>query len=222
VKIAVVIPALDEAREIADAVASASAPSVEVVVVDGGSRDGTVERAQEAGARVLAGARGRALQLRAGTDSSSAGTLLFLHADTRLPPRWSCAVEAALEDPGVCGGAFRLRFDDRSPGLCLVEWWVRLRVWLFGLPFGDQAIFVRRKVLDEIGGVPEVAVMEDVDLVKAMKTRGRLAMLPQAVTTSARRYREGGILRTASWHGLAMGARLVGIDRGRIKGWLAR
>jgi rSAM/selenodomain-associated transferase 2 len=222
VRIAVVIPALDEAREIADAIESASVPAAEIVVVDGGSGDGTAVRAREAGARVLASERGRARQLQAGVDGTVAETLLFLHADTRLPPGWNVEVQRALEDPGVCGGAFRLRFDDRRLGLRVIEWWVRLRVAVFGLPFGDQAIFVRRDVLIEIGGVPQAPVMEDVDLVTAMKTRGRLVALRAPVTTSARRYLRGGVLRTALRHSLALGARLVGFDRVRIQQWLGR
>jgi len=217
-----VIPALDEAREVADAIASAAAPTVEVVVVDGGSRDETVARAQKAGARVLGCQPGRARQLQAGVAGTAAETLLFLHADTRLPPGWESDVEQALEDPVVCGGAFRLRFDDRRPGLRVIEWWARLRVAFFGLPFGDQAIFVRREVLQEIGGVPQAPVMEDVDLVSAMKIRGRLVALPRSVTTSARRYRHGGVLRTAWRHALALGARGAGVDRGRIQAWLGR
>lgn len=227
-KIAVVIPALNEAREIADAIESASAPAadgadaVDIVVVDGGSRDGTAQRAREAGARVLESQPGRALQLQAGVEGANADAILFLHADSRLPPGWEVEVERALEDPEVSGGAFRLRFDERRPGLRLIEGWVRLRVALFALPFGDQAIFVRRDVLNEIGGVPRAPVMEDVDLVAAMKSQGRVVALPQSVTTSARRYLRGGVLRTAWGHSLALAARLAGVDRSRIQSWLGR
>ncbi len=224
-KIAVVIPSLDEAGQISGAIESVALPEVEVVVVDGGSRDDTVERARSAGARVLASEAGRARQLQAGVEASDSEVVLFLHADTRLPPGWDSAVRRALADPGVCGGAFRFRFDRRIASLRpialrLIEWGARLRVALFGLPYGDQAIFLRRTVLDAIGGVPASPLMEDLDLVRAMKRRGRVAALPLAATTSARRYLSRGITRTALRHFLALIGWSVGVDRARIARWL--
>ncbi len=106
--------------------------------------------------------------------------------------------------------------------MCLVEWFARLRIWLLSMPFGDQALFVRRRVLEEIGGVPIVPLMEDLDLVAAMKARGRLALLSLPATTSARRYRDSGIGRTAVSHFLALAAWRLNIDRERIAGWLGR
>jgi rSAM/selenodomain-associated transferase 2 len=244
VQIAVVIPALDEADRIGEAVASAlrgrapAAPQsnqpgggpdasasvvvVEVIVVDGGSTDGTAQRAAAAGARVLTADRGRALQLGAGVRASRADVVLFLHADTRLPRGWERAIAAALEDPATVGGAFRFRFDRTTPALRLIEWGARLRVLLFQLPYGDQAVFVRRSVLDALGGVPQVPIMEDLDLVKGMKQRGRVARVPLDAVTSARRYQARGPLRTMLRHWLAAGAWALGIDRSRIAGWYAR
>lgn len=222
VKIAVVIPALDEATQIQEAIASATATGVEVVVVDGGSEDATPQRARAAGARVLHAGRGRARQLRAGVEESESEVILFLHADTRLPPAWERAVRGALEDPEVVGGAFRLRFDERGLGQRVLEAGVRVRIAIFGLPYGDQALFVRRRVLDEIGGVPDVPVMEDLDLVVALKSRGRLAMLALEATSSARRYRERGLWRSAFANVLALLGWWVGLDRVRIASWLGR
>lgn len=219
-KIAVVIPALDEVHHIAGAIASAQALGVEVVVVDGGSRDGTPERARETGARVLAMAPGRARQLRRGVEVSSGDVVLLLHADTRLPAGWAAAVERVLDDPRVVGGAFRLSFDESGPALRVLEWGVRLRVALFRLPYGDQAIFVRRRVLEAIGGVPDVEFMEDLDLVKAIRGQGELAMLPLPVTTSARRYRQAGLVRTMVRHLVAATAWALGVDRLRIERWV--
>jgi rSAM/selenodomain-associated transferase 2 len=222
VKFAVVIPALDEADDIEHAVASASADTAEVWVVDGGSRDATRERARSGGARVLDSPRGRAIQLQAGFRASEGDVIVFLHADTRLPSGWQRAVATALGDPEVVGGAFRLRFDDRRVGMRIVEWAARLRIWLFCLPFGDQALFVRREVLEQIGGVPDVPVMEDLDLVVAMKARGRLALLSLPATTSNRRYRKAGIWRTSISHFLALVAWRLNVDRDRLAGWLGR
>ncbi len=217
-----VIPALDEAEEIAAAVASARAEGAPVWVVDGGSRDATCERAERAGARVVVGPPGRAAQLQAGVDAADADALLFLHADTRLPAGWRRAVEGALADPRVVGGAFRLRFDRRTPGLRVVEWGARLRAALLRLPYGDQGVFVRRAALEAVGGIPQTPIMEDLDLVRAIRARGRLALLPLAVTTSARRYLAGGVWRTMWRHWTAAAGWLCGVDRARIAAWYRR
>ena len=243
-----VIPAVDEEDAIEAAIASARgsrkrAPSrrsldgssldpvaevavdpsaAEVIVADGGSRDRTAERARAAGARVLAAPHGRATQLDAGWRASDAPAVLFLHADTRLPVGWESAVRAALADPSVAGGAFALRFDQRSIGLRIVEWGARLRVALFGLPYGDQALFARRAALEAVGGVPLVPILEDLDLVSALRRRGRLTMLALPVTTSARRYRLRGVARTWWRNALALAAWRLGVDRHRLAAWYAR
>ena len=218
-KIAVVIPALDEAAWIAEAVASAKAPGVEVLVVDGGSHDDTAERARAAGARTIASPPGRARQLEAGAREAAADVLVFLHADTRLPRGFDAALRRVLADPLVVGGAFALRFDRRGPTLRMVEWGVRLRVVLRGSPYGDQALFVRRRVLDAVGGVPQAPIMEDLDLVKAMRRHGRLVRIPLPVVTSARRYLAKGVFRSVLRNRIAAAAWLVGIDRRRIAAW---
>lgn len=221
-RLSVVIPALNEAAAIAEAVRSAAAGGAEVIVVDGGSADGTPERAAAAGAVVLHSSPGRALQLGVGAGAARGEAVLFLHADTRLPPGWSRGVEAALADPAVAGGCFRLRFDASTLSLALVEWGAGLRVALLGLPYGDQALFVRRRILEQIGGVPQVPIMEDLDLVRAAKRAGRLARVPLAVTTSARRYQERGTLRTALRNLLALCAWRLGLDRERVRAWYGR
>ena len=217
-----VIPALNEADWIVGAIESARAPGVEVLVSDGGSVDSTRARAEGAGARVIVGPAGRARQLSAGFRESRGDALLFLHADTRLPPGFEKAVSEAFADTAVVGGAFRFRFDQGGPALRLVEWGARLRVKLFGIPYGDQALFVRRDVLDAIGGVPQVPIMEDLDLVAALRRRGRLAMLALPATTSVRRYRDRGVLRTTvrNWVGLI--AWLLGADRAHLAAWYDR
>ena len=226
-KIAGVIATLDEAQQIAEAVESASAAAgagarivSEVVVVDGGSRDETILRAREAGARVIECRPGRGHQLQRGVEESTGDPVLFLHADTRLAAGWQGRVMDALADPSVAGGAFRLRFRENGVLLRVYELGVRLRVALFALPYGDQAIFVRRRVLDAVGGVPDVPVMEDLDLVKAMKRHGRVAALALPVTTSARRYLEAGPLRTMALHLAAACAWSFGLDRQRVASWL--
>ena len=221
-KLSVVIPALNEAAQIVGAIESATAPGVEILVVDGGSEDETRERASAAGARVGASPPGRARQLEFGARESRGDILLFLHADTRLPEGFAEAVDVALADERVVGGAFRFRFDRRNAALGLVEWGARLRVAFLALPYGDQALFVRRAVLERIGGVPQVAIMEDLDLVRAMRRHGHLALLRLAVTTSARRYQQRGPLRTGLRNAIAAWAWWLGLDRDRIAAWYAR
>jgi len=194
----------------------------DVVVVDGGSRDDTVERARRAGARVLDSPRGRGRQLDRGWRATPAEIVLFLHADTMLPMGWSEAVIDAMEDETVSGGAFRFEFDARGEGSKGLGWrvlelGVALRVTLFGLPYGDQALFCRRAVLEGAGGVPDVAILEDLDLVRLIKRAGRLRMLPLRVRTSPRRHRHG-VVATISRHALALAGFFLGVDRG----WIAR
>ncbi len=251
-KISVVIPALDEAEEIAAVVENARSTAsrgpeaaedtedpgvlgdsgspagdaeaeIEIIVVDGGSEDTTVERAEAAGAHVLRTGRGRARQLGEGARASHGSVLLFLHADTRLPRGWAQAVAKALEDPAVVGGAFGFRFDRRdSWALRWVEAGARWRVRRLGLPYGDQALFVRRDTLERLGGIPQTPIMEDLDLVHGMKRQGRLALLPLDAVTSSRRHRSRGVLRTAVRHALAACAWGLGADRERIAGWVRR
>ncbi len=222
VQLSVVIPTLDEAERVTASVSSAREGASEVLVVDGGSRDGTPGRAETAGARVITSTPGRARQLGVGAEAARGDIVLFLHADTRLPVGWADAVRAALADPAVVGGAFAFRFDQRTPLLRVLEWGTWLRVRLLRMPYGDQALFVRRSVLEAMGGVPQVPVMEDVDLVAGMKRRGRLALLREPVSTSARRFLEGGPLRTAIRHLVAALARAVGVDRQALADWLRR
>lgn len=209
---------------------------LEIVVADGGSRDDTCQRARSWGAEMAAEGllhtrvielprdreAGRARQLQAGFEACGGDAVLFLHADTRLPEGWPGAVRDALSDPSVVGGAFRFRFDPtESPslGLRVIEWGARLRVALFGLPYGDQAIFVRRSVLEAVGGVPQAPMMEDLDLVATLKKRGRLARVPAPATTSTRRYRARGVLRTFLRNWAALTAWRLGIDRDRVAAW---
>ena len=233
-KIAVVIPALEESEQIAGAIETAQAAGIsggdrgptragrveiEVVVVDGCSLDATASLARRAGARVLFAEGGRARQLEAGWRDVDADVVLFLHADTRLSGDWVGSVVDAMQNASVAGGAFRLRFDASGRGLRLLEWFVRIRVAVLALPYGDQAIFVRRSVLEAMGGLPQVPLMEDLDLVQAMKRYGRVLAIPLPVTTSARRYLDHGFGRTVFRHVVALVAWRVGWNRARVAAW---
>jgi rSAM/selenodomain-associated transferase 2 len=216
VTISVVIPTLDEASHIVRTVESVVGPGIEAIVVDGGSQDETCRLARDAGVRVLASERGRARQLRMGGEKSTGDVVLFLHADTRLERGWQEAVRQALSDPECAGGAFAFRFAERGAWLRWMEWGVALRVALLRLPYGDQALFVRRSVLERMGGIPIVPIMEDLDLVRAIKRAGRLQMLDLTATTSSRRYIRSGGLRTVFQHQLALLGWWLGWDRTRL------
>lgn len=203
--ISVVIPALDEAARIADAVRSAIAAGAdEILVVDGGSADATADEAARAGAtRVIVGRRGRAAQMNAGAAASSSDILLFLHADTRLPTEAGEAVRRALLDRATAGGGFSVSFDlSPSSGtyaralLALTSAGIALRFRLLGTLTGDQAIFVRRALFERMGGYEEVELMEDVRLSAAMRKSGRTVLLREKAATSARRWEAHGPLRT--------------------------
>jgi rSAM/selenodomain-associated transferase 2 len=224
VRFSVVIPAWNEAERIEATVRSAVATDVEVMVVDGGSGDATASRAAGAGARVVTSERGRAVQLARGASAARGDVLVFLHADTALPVGWPEAVATALADPAVVGGAFSFRFERGGStrlgfALALVEWGARLRVALFGFPYGDQALFVRRGALDAAGGVPQTPFMEDLDLVAALRRQGRLALLALPAVTSARRYRARGPLRAMLRNWAAVLAWWLGLDRARVAAW---
>lgn len=220
--ISVVIPTLDEADCVVQAIESVIGPDIEVIVVDGGSGDATVRLAREAGARVLPSDRGRARQLRSGGERSTGDVVVFLHADTVLSPGWREGVLAALDDPGCAGGAFSFRFVERGFRERWIEGWVVLRVALFGLPYGDQGIFLRRSVLEGMGGVPIVALMEDLDLVAGIKRAGRLEMLSTSALTSSRRYAARGGFWTVFQHAIALIGWGLGADRDRLAKWMGR
>ena len=192
--VSVVIPTLDEASGVAAAVASVREDAHEVLVVDGGSSDDTIDRARRAGAQVLRAERGRGLQLAAGASAAGGAWLCFLHADTTLEPGWADAVRA--QPPRVVGGAFRLAITAPGAGYRLVEEMVGWRCRLLRLPFGDQAIFARRLAYAACGGFAPLPLFEDVDLVRRLRRLGPLAFPPQRARTSARRWQRHGLLRT--------------------------
>lgn len=218
--LSVVIPALDEAPALERALASTRADGVERVVVDGGSRDGTPERAAALGAeRVIAAPRGRARQMDAGWRTAAAPVVLFLHADTRLEDGWDRALLRALDDPRVAGGAFRLAFEAESPIYRVLELGVRARCRLGGHPYGDQGIFARRAVLERAGGIAPTPIFEDLDLVRIIRAQGRLALLRVRAFTSARRYQRNGVLRTVLRNNAALVAYWARADREAVAAW---
>ena len=195
-RLSIVMPVLNEAAGIAAALAALAplrARGVEVIVVDGGSRDGTPDLARPLADRVLTAPRGRALQMNAGATAATGDAVLFLHADTRLPDDADALVFAALKNMRVWG-RFDVRFADGALPLVAASMNVRSR--LSGIATGDQAMFMTRNTFSRAGGFPEIALMEDVALSACLKHLSRPACLRARVTTSPRRWRRHGTLRT--------------------------
>jgi rSAM/selenodomain-associated transferase 2 len=198
-KLSIIIPVLDEGDGIAaalDALAHLRVVGTEVIVVDGGSRDATVERAQLRADRVVLATRGRALQMNAGAERASGDVLLFLHADTRLPAEADRVVLNGLDQSRRVWGRFDVKIDGRSRLLPVVAWLMRLRSRLTGIATGDQAIFLRRDAFQTVGGFPALPLMEDIAICKRLKRLGRPLCLRACVTTSGRRWEKNGVLST--------------------------
>lgn len=193
--VAVVVPVLDDAEELATLLPTLAAHSVEVVIADGGSGDDTVAVARAAGAAVIASPRGRGVQMNAAAPATQADALLFVHSDTRPPEGFAQLVLDALADASVSIGAFNFSTDSASPGMRVIERGVRLRGSVFGMPYGDQGLFCRRAVFEALGGFPAFPVMEDYEYVRRARRIGRVAVLPQRAVTSARRWHEQGVWR---------------------------
>ncbi len=191
----VIVPVLNEAAALPATLTSIGSEA-EVIVVDGGSRDATRAIALEHGATLLATAPGRARQMNAGAAAASGEVLLFLHGDTRLPEAWESRLRQGLEQPRTIATAFRLAIDDPRRRFRWLEAAVTLRSRWLGLPYGDQALALTRDSFEAVGGFPDLPLLEDYELVRALRHRGRIELLPSAVTTSARRWQHLGLGRT--------------------------
>lgn len=196
-ELSVVIPTLNVAATLGPTLDALADRPREIVVADGGSSDGTRALAAARGCRVIEVGRGRGSQLAAGVAASSAPWLLLLHADTRLGSGWAEAVAAHIASTPERAGYFRLRIDDEATAARRLERAVAWRCGALGLPYGDQGLLVSRALLDEVGGIRPLPLMEDVDLVRRLG-RARLAPLAADALTSAVRYRRDGYLRRSA------------------------
>jgi rSAM/selenodomain-associated transferase 2 len=196
-RLSIVIPVLDEAAGIVDVLARL-APlrrrGAEVLVVDGGSRDGTAALAAPHADRVLATKPGRAWQMHAGALAASGDALLFLHADSVLPDDADRLIASALQ--ARAWGRFDVRLDGGHPMFRVIEAMMNLRSRATGIATGDQAIFIRRAAYEALGGFAPLPLMEDIDFSTRARRLGRPACLRQRVRTSARRWQKHGIART--------------------------
>ena len=217
-RISVVIPVLNEEKSIATTLATlASLKPHELIIVDGGSSDRTAEICNRLGAMVLSSPRGRGLQMNHGARQTTGDVLLFLHADTRLPGSAFGDILRALGNPQCVGGRFDVKLDGAHWMLGVVGAMISLRSRLSRVATGDQAIFVRREIFIELGGYPDIPLMEDVAFAQALKRRGAVACLRSRVVTSARRWEREGIWSTIFKMWMLKSLYLVGISPVRLK-----
>ncbi|MEW4529326.1 TIGR04283 family arsenosugar biosynthesis glycosyltransferase [Maioricimonas sp. JC845] len=195
-EISVIIPTLNEADRIAEVVRrTRDLGECEVIVVDGGSDDGTLELARQEADQALPGPRGRALQQNAGAAAARGDVLLFLHADCWLEPGSLEEIRSALDSGDVPAGCFRQRIDAQGAAYRMLEWGNAARVRCFGWAYGDQGIFIRREVFERVGGFPEVRLMEDLLLSKSLARHGGIRLLGPRLHVSPRRWQQNGIVR---------------------------
>lgn len=199
-----VIPVLNEAEAIPRLVRRLRTAAVdEVIVVDGGSCDGTRERAAAAGARVVLAAPGRGRQLEAGARAAQGEALWFLHADVSPPPRAGQLIRAALRGSRIAAGSFTIQFA--GPGRAARFFtWLYPRLALFGLRYGDASLFVRRDAYFEVGGFRPYPIFEDLDLIRRLQRRGPWHTLPEPLIASSRRFDRHPVLTCALWGSLQL------------------
>ncbi|KUL35486.1 TIGR04283 family arsenosugar biosynthesis glycosyltransferase [Streptomyces regalis] len=216
--VSIVVPVLNEEATIQAALGRLCRdfPDCELVVVDGGSTDATVEIAS-LHATVVHSERGRAKQMNAGARHCTGEVLWFIHADTEIHHAALAQIRAVMCDPHVVGGGLTLRFDHRSPGLNYLARTSNLRARHLRHIFGDQAMFIRRKDFDELGGFPDLALMEDLEMSRRLNRRGPLAFLPATSTASARRLVEHGVWRMIVFMQYLKLLYFAGVDPERIR-----
>lgn len=218
--ISIIIPTLNEAASLARTIAAARQGAVrEILVVDGGSTDGTREIARQLGACLIDAAPGRAWQMNAAAASAQGEILLFLHADTLLPPGFAAQATEMLTRPGIAAGAFALAINLPGPGIRALEKLANLRASFLQMPYGDQAIFLYRQTFHRVGGYPCEPILEDVLLIKALKRFGRIGITSSAVLTSGRRWQRLGLLKTTLINQGIMAGYLLGVPPQRLQGW---
>lgn len=197
-QISIIIPVLNEAKTIEKTLLNVQYESnVEIIVIDGGSVDDTVAIAKNYTTNVISSPLpGRANQMNTGAKVATAEILLFLHADTLLPFNYTSIIDQVLNKKNIIAGAFNLKIDGEMRSLRFIEKMVKWRSHFFSLPYGDQAIFLRKSTFDEIGGFPNLPIMEDFELIRKLKQKGKIAIAPASVLTSSRRWEKLGVVKT--------------------------
>ncbi|MGK7922434.1 MAG: TIGR04283 family arsenosugar biosynthesis glycosyltransferase [Trichodesmium sp.] len=212
-RISIIIPVLNEVSTIAQTISTAqTAKNIEIIVVDGGSNDGTIELLKSLNLKVLTGLRGRSIQMNCGAKVATGNILLFLHGDTFLPSNYDELLQEILAKPGTIAGAFELGIRGKNRNLRIVEKIVNWRSRYLQMPYGDQGIFLLAQVFEEIGGFPEIPIMEDFELIRKLRKRGKIGIVSAPVLTSGRRWQKLGIFKTTIINQVIIIAYLLGIS----------
>ncbi len=222
--ISIIIPVFNEATIITDYLAQLSSADVlEILIIDGGSRDETVSLAQAFAVKVLASPQtGRAQQMNYGASLAQGDILFFLHLDSQLPPNFAQDIRKTLAIPGVVAGAFRFAVD--QPGWLFrgLEKIVNWRSQVLGLPYGDQGLFVPRATFWQLGGFADLPIMEDYEWVERVKQKGKLALAASAMVTSGRRWQRLGLVKTTLINQIMLMGYHGGIAPDRLAKWYRR
>ena len=222
-ELSIVIPVLDDTGPLRRLLTTLPAdPRVAVFVVNGGAPDDRLNAmCRRPDIQLLTSAPGRGHQMNVGAAAAAGRWIVFLHADTRLPPQWSDEILRASADPDVVGGSFRFRLDSAAWQARLIERAVERRVRWLDLAYGDQALFVRRDVFDAMGGYREWPLMEDVDFVRRLRRAGRLCHSAQPALTSARRWERDGWWRRSASNVVLQALFFAGVAPERLANWYA-
>jgi rSAM/selenodomain-associated transferase 2 len=223
-KISIIIPVLNEAIQIQKNLFKLlKETDIEIIVVDGGSQDRTVNLVKELGIKVIiASQAGRANQMNSGAAAATGDILLFVHIDTQLPIAYPEIIKQTLMQPQIIAGAFELAIESPQKSLRLVEKMVNLRSRFFSLPYGDQAIFLKASVFNEIGGFANLPIMEDFELVQRLKKKGKIALAPAKVITSGRRWQKLGVVKTTLINQLIILGYYLGISPTKLARFYGR
>ncbi len=222
-RISIVIPTLNEGPRIEPAVDSAWHAGVdEVIVVDGGSEDETLDRVRSCVTATIQTAAGRAIQQNCGARAASGDVLLFQHADCQLGSGCGQQIRELLANPHVTFGAFRQQIDDSGWLYALIQRGNAARVRWLRMAYGDQGIFVRRQAFEEIGGFPSVAIMEDVCLMKKLQRFGRPRLLPGPITVSDRRWQRHGVISQTARNWCLLTGFHLGVPPARLERFYPR
>src|SRR6185436_9023097 len=223
-ELSIVIPVLNDTEPLQRLLTSIPpVPRVDIVVVNGGEPDDRLTAiCHRPDVRLLTSAPGRGCQMNVGAAAAEGRWIVFLHADTRLPPQWSDEIRRAGTEPEVVGGNFRFRLDSAAWQARLIERAVDQRVRWLDLAYGDQALFVRRDVFVALGGYREWPLMEDVEFVRRLRQAGRMYHSPQPVLTSARRWERDGWWQRSAKNLMLQALFFAGVAPERLAKWYSR
>lgn len=219
-KVSVILPILNEAHCLHESLSDLGRfDGLEIIVVDGGSQDGSRDIALHYTPLVFGATPGRGRQMNVGARKATGDVFLFLHADTRIDPSGLIALRDVMSASGVVGGAFRLQVDSERFGVRCVVAGANLRGRWFGLPYGDQGIFVRASVFHRLGGYPEIPLMEDLSFVRRLHREGEFVLLSHPAITSSRRWDKEGVIFTTIRNWILVTLYFMGVSPWRLAKW---